>query len=245
MRLWSWQAVAQGADAVLFFQWRQSLGGAEKFHSAMLPHGGTDTRDLPRSVASWARELASVPGIAGTRVAAEVALLVGLAQLVGAGAGLPPVDRAGPARPYRAAITTGRCSRRGVDLRRRPARSATCPATGWSSCPTCTCSPRDDAASGCAAYVARRRARCWCRSSPGSSTSTTGCTPAAVRRRCARLLGLRVEEFWPLDGGAVGGGRRRRPVRDGRICGRRSSTSKGPRRSPASRTGTSPAGSRR
>lgn len=74
MRLWSWQAVAQGADAVLFFQWRQSLGGAEKFHSAMLPHGGTDTR-IFREVTELGRELASVPGIEGTRSRAEVALL--------------------------------------------------------------------------------------------------------------------------------------------------------------------------
>ncbi|MGW9175621.1 beta-galactosidase [Streptomyces decoyicus] len=74
MRLWSWQAVAQGADAVLYFQWRQSLGGAEKFHSAMLPHGGTDTRVF-REVTDLGRELASVPGIEGTRARADVALL--------------------------------------------------------------------------------------------------------------------------------------------------------------------------
>ncbi|PBC82876.1 MULTISPECIES: beta-galactosidase [unclassified Streptomyces] len=74
MRLWSWQAVAQGADAVLYFQWRQSLGGAEKFHSAMLPHGGTGTR-IFREVADLGRELASLPGIEGTRSRAAVALL--------------------------------------------------------------------------------------------------------------------------------------------------------------------------
>ncbi|MFD0168828.1 beta-galactosidase [Streptomyces decoyicus] len=74
MRLWSWQAVAQGADAVLYFQWRQSLGGAEKFHSAMLPHGGTDTR-IFREVTDLGRELASAPGIEGTRSRAGVALL--------------------------------------------------------------------------------------------------------------------------------------------------------------------------
>ncbi len=36
--------VARGADAVLFFQWRASRAGAEKFHSGLLPHAGTDTR---------------------------------------------------------------------------------------------------------------------------------------------------------------------------------------------------------
>ncbi|MER6052487.1 beta-galactosidase [Streptomyces sp. NPDC001793] len=74
MRLWSWQAVAQGADAVLFFQWRQSSGGAEKFHSAMVPHGGTDTR-IFREVCALGRELAAVPGVEGARSVASVALL--------------------------------------------------------------------------------------------------------------------------------------------------------------------------
>ena len=36
--------VARGSDGAMFFQWRQSRRGAEKFHSAMLPHAGTDSR---------------------------------------------------------------------------------------------------------------------------------------------------------------------------------------------------------
>lgn len=32
--------IASGANGVLFFQWRQSVQGAEAFHSAMLPHAG-------------------------------------------------------------------------------------------------------------------------------------------------------------------------------------------------------------
>ncbi|WP_203918207.1 beta-galactosidase [Rugosimonospora africana] len=74
MRLWSWQAVAQGADAVLFFQWRQAAGGAEKFHSAMVPHGGPDTRTY-REIQALGRELAAAAEIAGTRVRVDVALL--------------------------------------------------------------------------------------------------------------------------------------------------------------------------
>lgn len=74
MRLGSWQAVAQGADAILFFQWRQSRGGAEKFHSAMVPHGGSETRGY-RDTRSLGQELAALPRLAGTRVRADVALL--------------------------------------------------------------------------------------------------------------------------------------------------------------------------
>jgi beta-galactosidase len=65
MALWSWQAVAHGADAVMFFQWRQSRGGAEKFHSGMVPHGGTDTRVF-REVRELGRSLAAVPALAGS-----------------------------------------------------------------------------------------------------------------------------------------------------------------------------------
>ncbi|WP_017607892.1 beta-galactosidase [Nocardiopsis xinjiangensis] len=36
--------LAHGADAVCFFQWRQSRAGAEKYHSAMVPHAGPDSR---------------------------------------------------------------------------------------------------------------------------------------------------------------------------------------------------------
>ena len=75
MRLWSWQAVAHGADAVLCFQWRQSRGGAEKFHSAMVPHYGPGGRVFAEARALGA-ELAAVPGLAGTRVANRAALLL-------------------------------------------------------------------------------------------------------------------------------------------------------------------------
>ena len=36
--------VAMGADAICFFQWRQSKSGAEAFHSAMLPYAGADSK---------------------------------------------------------------------------------------------------------------------------------------------------------------------------------------------------------
>jgi beta-galactosidase len=74
MRLLSYQAVARGADGVMFFQWRGSLAGAEKFHGAMLPHGGTDTR-VWREVAELGGELARLAALRDTRVPADVAIL--------------------------------------------------------------------------------------------------------------------------------------------------------------------------
>ena len=41
----AWQGVAHGSNANLFFQWRQSRGGVEMLHGAMVPHSGRiDTR---------------------------------------------------------------------------------------------------------------------------------------------------------------------------------------------------------
>ena len=56
----SMQAVGHGADGILFFQWRQSMRGSEKFHSAMLPHAGTDTRTW-REVVQLGGDLAGLP----------------------------------------------------------------------------------------------------------------------------------------------------------------------------------------
>jgi beta-galactosidase len=74
MRLGSYQAIARGADAVLFFQWRASLAGAEKFHSAMLPHGGVETRTW-REISALGGELARLDTLVGSRVEADVAIL--------------------------------------------------------------------------------------------------------------------------------------------------------------------------
>ena len=42
VRKLSWQAVAHGADTVRFFQMKQSLGGCERFHGAVIAHDGTE-----------------------------------------------------------------------------------------------------------------------------------------------------------------------------------------------------------
>jgi beta-galactosidase len=36
--------VARGSQGVMYFQWRQGQAGSERFHSAMVPHGGENTR---------------------------------------------------------------------------------------------------------------------------------------------------------------------------------------------------------
>ncbi|MGW5125422.1 beta-galactosidase [Streptomyces sp. NPDC004069] len=74
-RLWSLQAVAHGADAVCYFQWRQSRQGAEKFHSAMVGHAGERGRtfqEVKRIGAELRRIGAEVSGTHGTR---DIAIL--------------------------------------------------------------------------------------------------------------------------------------------------------------------------
>ncbi len=75
MRLWSYQALSRGADGVMFFQWRQSRAGAEKFHSAMVPHGPPDHSPTWHEVVRLGNELTRLDAVCGTRVTADVAIL--------------------------------------------------------------------------------------------------------------------------------------------------------------------------
>ncbi|ASW54418.1 beta-galactosidase [Plantactinospora sp. KBS50] len=76
MRLWSWQAVAHGADAVLFFQMRASRGASEKYHGAVIGHAGRSDTRVFREVAELGAELERLGGATlGARTPARVALL--------------------------------------------------------------------------------------------------------------------------------------------------------------------------
>lgn len=74
-RLWSLQAVARGADAVCYFQWRQSRQGAEKFHSGMVSHAGEEGRTY-QEVKRLGAELATIsPEVTDSHIEADVAIL--------------------------------------------------------------------------------------------------------------------------------------------------------------------------
>ncbi len=57
MRLWSYQAVAHGADAVMFFQMRRSIGACEKYHGALIDHAGHENTRVFREMAELGAEL--------------------------------------------------------------------------------------------------------------------------------------------------------------------------------------------
>jgi beta-galactosidase len=66
--------VARGSEGAMFFQWRASAAGAEKFHAGMVPHAGTESR-VWREVCSLGADLTRVAEIRGSVVKPEVALL--------------------------------------------------------------------------------------------------------------------------------------------------------------------------
>ena len=66
--------VARGADAISYFQWRASAAGAEKFHSAMLPHAGSDSRVF-REITALGADLSNLKEVLGSTVSAQVAML--------------------------------------------------------------------------------------------------------------------------------------------------------------------------
>ena len=57
IRAQSFQSIAHGADSVLFFQMRQSIGGCEKFHSALISHSGRDDTRVFRELSGLGAEL--------------------------------------------------------------------------------------------------------------------------------------------------------------------------------------------
>ncbi|MFD7418045.1 beta-galactosidase [Kitasatospora purpeofusca] len=66
--------IARGSDGACFFQWRQSDSGVEKWHSAMVPHGGESTR-IWQEVVRLGAALRRIGEVAGSTVTGEVALL--------------------------------------------------------------------------------------------------------------------------------------------------------------------------
>ncbi|HBU81309.1 MAG TPA: beta-galactosidase [Paenibacillus sp.] len=57
MRLWSYQSVAHGADTIMFFQLRRSIGACEKYHGAVIEHVGHENTRVFREVSELGKEL--------------------------------------------------------------------------------------------------------------------------------------------------------------------------------------------
>jgi beta-galactosidase len=65
--------IARGSDGAMFFQWRASRFGAEKFHSAMLPQADTGSA-VWRDVVALGGDVRALSEVRLSRVVAEVAI---------------------------------------------------------------------------------------------------------------------------------------------------------------------------
>lgn len=76
MRLWSYQAVAHGADTVLFFQMRRSIGACEKTHGAVIDHVGDENTRVFREISALGEELVKLGDqTMGSRIQAKTAIV--------------------------------------------------------------------------------------------------------------------------------------------------------------------------
>lgn len=76
MRLMSYQAMAHGADTIMFFQMRQCKAECEKLHSAFIGHVGTNNTRIYKECQALGKELQSLGSeIPGSLVPAKAAIL--------------------------------------------------------------------------------------------------------------------------------------------------------------------------
>ncbi|HLL65334.1 MAG TPA: beta-galactosidase [Micromonosporaceae bacterium] len=206
MRRNSLTHVARGSDGALFFQWRASIAGAEKFHSGMLPHAGTNTK-IWREVEALGADLANLAEIAGSTVTGagasgtdrpQVAILLDYESIWAAQQGAhPSVDvmepddhKAWHAALWRAGITTDFAHPTG-DL--SPYRLVLAPALYLI----------DDA--GCAALRAYVEGGGTLAMGPfsGIVDADDRVRPGGYPGGLRDVLGLWVEEFHPLPAGGT------------------------------------------
>lgn len=77
MRLLSYQTMAHGADGLLYFQYRQSIGACEKYHAAMVPHAGHENTRIGREITQMSKELVKLGDkILDARSMVKVAILM-------------------------------------------------------------------------------------------------------------------------------------------------------------------------
>jgi beta-galactosidase len=76
LRMFTYQLISRGANAILFFRWRQPRFGTEVFHGAVLPHNARPDGRIYREVSQLGDEVKLMASsLQGTSVKAEVCIL--------------------------------------------------------------------------------------------------------------------------------------------------------------------------
>ncbi len=74
-RAMAWHAIAHGADAILYWQWRSALGGQEQYHGTLVDQSG-QPRPFYEEAQMLGKQIQSVaPLLAGSKVQNRVAIL--------------------------------------------------------------------------------------------------------------------------------------------------------------------------
>ena len=195
MRRHSLSHIARGSAGAMFFQWRAPRGGSERWHAAMLPHAGPDTRAF-EEVVEFGAALPDLAETDGSRVDAEVAILADVeASWALSQPGMPSSDLSYEAAIAQAHRVAGRAGHTvdfaapGADLSRY--RLVLVPSLYLVS---------DAAAAGLASYVesgGHVLISCFSGIADEHTRIRTGGHPGAFRD----LLGIRVTELRPLPEG--------------------------------------------
>ena len=76
LRMFTYQLISRGANAILFFRWRQPRYGSEKFHGAVLPHHLEGSRRVFDEITQLGEELKMLaPALKDTKVVAPACIL--------------------------------------------------------------------------------------------------------------------------------------------------------------------------
>ncbi|MDS0527817.1 beta-galactosidase [Clostridium sp. SHJSY1] len=76
LRLQSFQTLAHGADSIMFFQMRQSVGACEKYHGAVISHSGSENTRVFKECKELGKELHSLGNeILDSKIDSKVAII--------------------------------------------------------------------------------------------------------------------------------------------------------------------------
>ncbi|MBW7885788.1 MAG: beta-galactosidase [Caldilineaceae bacterium] len=76
VRLKTYQALAHGADGIVYFRWRQALAGSEQYHSGLLDHAGRKTAGYAEAQQIGSELARLAPVLEATQPQAEIAILL-------------------------------------------------------------------------------------------------------------------------------------------------------------------------